>query len=126
MAVKSIWTVIPRADVNLEEMVELPFGRFNEALPYVSAFISSDAIESDFVHLDASARGKLQRALVKLSGVKLNKRTEKRDGTKLEKPVEVIDNDSVQRAEKALGIEIVRHASASDDTELMSLRKVAA
>ena len=126
MSSKSIWTVIPRSDVNLDEMVECPFGRFNEALPFISAFISSDAFESDFVNLDASARGKLQRAFVKLSGVKLNKRTEKRDGTKLEKPVEVIDNDAVKRAESKLGIEIVRHASVSGDSELMSLRKVTA
>ncbi len=123
------WNIISRDSFDLSGYSVLPFGRFNQAMPFVSDFINSTAEVSDLVEWNVSNTGALQRAIVKLSGIKLEMRTAKRDGTKLDKPIPVMDSVAVRKACNKLGIALETVARNNADgkltREFVSLKKVA-
>jgi hypothetical protein len=123
------WNIISRDSFDLTGYSVLPFGRFNQAMPFVSDFINSTAVESDLVEWNVSNTGALQRAIIKLSGIKLEMRTAKKDGTVLDKPVPVYDGNAVRKACAKLGIALEsvarNNAEGKLTREFVSLKKVA-
>lgn len=122
------WNVITRDSLDLSEYTTLPFGRFNEALPFVSDFVNSSLSDSDMIEFNVSNSGALKRAIVKFSGIKLEMRTAKRDGTPLDKPIAIVDSKAVAKACAKLGLEINTHArkqNGKTTREFISLSRVA-